>query len=339
MPKHKSEDYKKTAVEYYLFENPNQIKTCKIFKCSERSLMRWVEKYKKTGNIKRKKRNYIAYKVKEKYVKFIKEVIKKNKTITMKDLLEELRKKYPSVNITQMHLSRIVRDNNITLKQLRLRHEPKTRFKKPVNIKEQLKKFYEEIKKHKLDDIICIDETSLNSFLIRKQCYEHIGRKCVVKTESQEVFKKYTGIFAISTKGIEGYKIYDKGGIDSDRLLSFLKENITDKYKKKVIILDNASSHRNAEVKKVIEKDNILMYSIPYQHYTNSIEQFFSILKSRLRKMKGNSLTQLKANIKTVLENRPINTYKNIFKGSYKREVKYKPKKQSRLRKPKKYKL
>ena len=146
MPKHKSEDYKKTAVEYYLFENPNQIKTCKIFKCSERSLMRWVEKYKKTGNIKRKKKHYIAYKVKEKYVKFIKEVIKKDKTITMKDLLEELRKKYPSVNITQMHLSRIVRDNNISLKQLRLRYEPKTWFKKPVNIKEQLKKFYEEIK-------------------------------------------------------------------------------------------------------------------------------------------------------------------------------------------------
>lgn len=88
MPKHKSEDYKKTAVEYYLFENPNRIKTCKIFKCSERSLMLWVEKYKKSGNIKRKKINYIAYNVKEKYVKFIKEVIKKDKTITMKDLLE-----------------------------------------------------------------------------------------------------------------------------------------------------------------------------------------------------------------------------------------------------------
>lgn len=284
--KHKSEDYKKTAVEYYLFKNPNQIKNCKIFKCSERSLMCWVEKYKKSGNIKRKKINYIAYKLKEKYVKFIKEVIKKDKTITMKDLLEELRKKFLSANITQMDLSRIVRDNNITLKQLRLRHEPKTRFKKHVNIKEQLKKFYEKLKEHNLDDIICIDKTPLNSFLIRKQCYEYIGRRCVVKTESQEVFKKYTGIFAISTKGVEGYKIYYKGGIYSDRLISFFKENITDKYKKKVIILDNASSFRNVKVKKVIEKDNILMYSIPYQHYTNAIEQFFSVLKSRLRKMK-----------------------------------------------------
>ena len=52
-----------------------------------------------------------------------------------------------------------------------------------------------------------------------------------------------------------------------------------------------------------------------------------------------NSILVYSSNIKTVLENIPINTYKNIFKGSYKREVKYKPKKQSRLRKPKKYKL
>ena len=37
MPKHKSEDYKKSAVEYYLFENKNQVKTCKIFKCSRKS--------------------------------------------------------------------------------------------------------------------------------------------------------------------------------------------------------------------------------------------------------------------------------------------------------------
>jgi hypothetical protein len=46
--------------------------------------------------------------------------------------------------------------------------------------------------------------------------------------------------------------LYNKGGIDSDRLL---EENITSIYKNKVIILDNASSHRNDKIKKVIEKD------------------------------------------------------------------------------------
>ena len=62
---------------------------------------------------------------------------------------------------------------------------------------------------------ISIDETSLNAYEVRKHCYETIGKRCVIKTHSQEVFKKYTWIFAISTKGVIGYEIYDKGGIDS----------------------------------------------------------------------------------------------------------------------------
>ena len=39
--------------------------TCgEIFGCSVRSLMRWVDKYNNTQEIKRKTRKYIAYKVK-----------------------------------------------------------------------------------------------------------------------------------------------------------------------------------------------------------------------------------------------------------------------------------
>ena len=49
MPKHKSSDYKLTAVQYYLVEDKTQEEVCKIFKCSPRSLMRWVDKYKKDG--------------------------------------------------------------------------------------------------------------------------------------------------------------------------------------------------------------------------------------------------------------------------------------------------
>ena len=43
MPTHKSEDYKLSAVVYYLTEDKTQEEVCKIFKCSPRSLMRWVE--------------------------------------------------------------------------------------------------------------------------------------------------------------------------------------------------------------------------------------------------------------------------------------------------------
>ena len=42
MPHQKSSDYKETAVQYYLVEDKSQEEVCKIFKCSRRSLMRWV---------------------------------------------------------------------------------------------------------------------------------------------------------------------------------------------------------------------------------------------------------------------------------------------------------
>ena len=76
-----------------------------------------------------------------------------------------------------------------------------------------------------------------------------------------------------------------------------------------------------------------MLYSVPYQHYTNSIEQWFSVLKSNLRKEKDIGLTKIKDNIYKI----PKSVYKNIFKGSYNRKKIFIPKK-SRLKKLKIYK-
>ena len=81
MGKHKSEDYKLSAVKYYLDTNKTQEEICNIFKCSVRSLMRWVERYENEDSIKRHNREHISYKVKKEHVKFASDEIKKNKTI------------------------------------------------------------------------------------------------------------------------------------------------------------------------------------------------------------------------------------------------------------------
>ena len=325
MPKHKSFDYKIQAVKYYL-KNKNQVKTCEIFECSERSLMRWVKKYNEIKTIKRKDKTYISYKITKEQVKFILELVKKNRTITLKEIKEKLKEKFNDLDISIFHLHRILKDQRITLKLSRFRHEPEKRFGKEININQKLKEFYDEIKKHKLDDIICIDESSISSLQKRKYCYSPIGKRCIIKTHSQEVFKKYTSIFAISTKGIIGWKLYDKGGIDTERLYDFLEEHITSKMKNKLIILDNASSHRNQRIKDLINKNNILLYSIPYQHFTNADEQFFSILKNRLQKKEGLTYNELKINIEKSIKEIKPDIYKNIFKGSYERDKNYKMK-------------
>ena len=44
--KHKSEDYKISAVKYYLKNKDNIRKTCKIFDCKKSTLQRWIQRYK-----------------------------------------------------------------------------------------------------------------------------------------------------------------------------------------------------------------------------------------------------------------------------------------------------
>ena len=194
MPSHKSNDYKLTAVQYYLLEDKSQLETCRIFKCSPRSLMRWVERYKKEGNVNIHYRKPVAYKVKKEYVKFLLDEIKKNKTITLYELTEKLKEKYKEVDLTTTQVFRVINDNNINLKLTRIRHEPTKRFGKDIDINSKIKEFYEEVNKYKIEDIICIDETSIKSLQKRNHCYSNKGKRCVIKTQSQEVFKKYTGI-------------------------------------------------------------------------------------------------------------------------------------------------
>ena len=336
MTKHKSEDYKLSAVRYFLENKDTQENTCKIFKCSVRSLLRWTKRYKEEKEIKRHNREPISYKIKKEHIKFILEELKNNKTITLHVLLTKLKTKFNKLSISLMHLHRIIKENYISLKLTKIRHEPIKRFGKDINIKEKIKDFYNEIKKYKIDDIICIDETSVNSLQLRHHCYNDVGKRCVIKTNSQEVFKKYTGVFAISINGVLGYELYNKGGIDSDRLLAFLEKFITNKYKNKVIILDNASSHRNERVKELINKNNKLIYSVPYQHYTNSIEMFFSLLKSKLQKKKGLLYDDLNNNIKEAIKTIPEDYYKRILNGTYNRQKDYI--KKNKIRKYKNYK-
>ena len=123
MTKHKSEDYKLSAVKYFLENKDTRENTCRIFKCSVRSLLRWTKSYEQENEIKRHNRKPISYKVKKKHIKFILEELKNNKTITIEDLLTKLSNKYSKLNITRRHISRIIKENYISLKLTKIRHD------------------------------------------------------------------------------------------------------------------------------------------------------------------------------------------------------------------------
>ena len=94
-----------------------------------------------------------------------------------------------------------------------------------------LKKCYKNIRKNRTNNIICINKTFLNSLIICQKDHSIIGTKYVIKTTNQEVFKRYVGIFAISSSTFVSYKIYKQGRINGERLLEFLQVILKDKKK------------------------------------------------------------------------------------------------------------
>lgn len=52
MQKHHTEDYKLSAVKYYLEYENTMRETCELFKFSYKSLYRWVNRYGQHKNIK-----------------------------------------------------------------------------------------------------------------------------------------------------------------------------------------------------------------------------------------------------------------------------------------------
>ena len=80
-----------------------------------------------------------------------------------------------------------------------------------------------------------------------------------------------------------------------------------------------------------------MLYSIPYQHFTNSIENYFSMMKSKLYKLDGLTYSELKANITKVIKDIPKEKYENIIKGTYNRTEKFIKNPSNRTRKKKNY--
>ena len=321
MTKHKTEDYKISAVKYYL-NNDNgdgYKRTCKIFDCKKSSLRDWIKRFKTAKNLTRRNRKPISYKITKPQVKTALELLKQNEQLTMNELAIDMKNKYPTFDITSQHLGQIIRDNNKTRKRTRHEHFPKERYKKPIEKQTELNKFYSRVKQFPMNKIICLDETSIGSALkpIYSRC--ELGRRCVIKTSNQFVFCKFTLLVAISNSKCVGKELYEKGGMTKERLLDFLEQNVFSKYKDYLIILDNAGSHNNELIKNAITKSgNHYLFAVPYTPKTDAIEQYFNQIKTYLKKDRNvANFQELEKNVEKAINKVKPENYKNYFEYTY----------------------
>lgn len=335
MGKHKSDDYKLSAVKYYL-KVKNFDETCKIFGCSHRSLKRWVDKYLKKKSVTNKSRKQGSYKVKQKHVDMIKKIIKEYPDIYLWEIHELMQQKFKDYNISWQHLHDVILDNNITRKRISHQHFPKTTWGKERDEKKEVKEFFKVIKQYKLKDIISIDETSIKSGLMESYGRAELGKKCIYKTSDNKIYTKYTLVSAITTKGTIGAKLYEHGSMTSKRFVEFL-DAILDGKKNKLIVLDNGGMHKTQEVKdKIINSGNKYLYIISYKHYLNAIEEYFNQLKHYIKLDKPLTYSDIKKSIKKSLTKIKLEHYKNYFLHAYDISKLKKDRKKSNRRKDKK---
>ena len=110
-------------------------------------------------------------------------------------------------------------------------HFPDKRHGKKINVKKELKLFYSVTDKFNFNKIICIHETSVSSSMLINYSRCELGKRCVMKTKDNRVFKKYTLIAAMNSKGIIGWMLYEKGGMNTDIMITFLKQYVLQKKK------------------------------------------------------------------------------------------------------------
>jgi transposase len=311
-----------SAVKYYINNNVSLDDVCKIFTCPKQSLYRWVKKYQNFEELTRFNRKPISYKITKNHIKYAIKKLKENEQITMEELHKIIFKKYKDFNITPQHLGKVIRDNNITRKRTRHKHYPRERFGKLTNIKQELKSFYKTISKYSLNKIICLDETSIQPAMIPSYSKCDLGKRCIIKTDDNYVFRKFTLLCAITNSKCIGSTLYKEGGMKKIRFVDFLKLNIFNKYKNHLIVLDNAGSHNNDYVKQaIIKSGNKYLFLIPYNPDLNPIEQWFSQIKHYLKlNKKVLKYDELKKEIINTIKKVKKENYKNYFINAYKKD-------------------
>lgn len=336
MGKHHTEDYKLSAVRHSL-KSDNQVQTCEIFDCKRSSLQRWIYKYQTEGTLSKGKTRRKARKVKREHIIFIRSELKKKPQIYLQDLLDILKGKYPDLQITPQHLGRIVRDNDITRKRLRKIHQPGTYRGKERNHAQEVKDYVETMKKHNIHKIIALDETGIYAALHPTYARCDIGKRCYMKTTDQRVFKKYSLLVAITSNGIVGWDLYEKGAVNSERLTEFIKKKVNGKYEDCVIVMDNAGFHKTTEVKDIVnEGKNKIQNTVPYYPRSNPIEQFFSQLKHYIKKDSPISYEDIKTSIGKAMTKVKEKHLNNYFLHAFNLDL-LKKDRATRRRKPKVY--
>ena len=160
MGKHRSTDLKQAVVDYYM-RMKSLSETSTAFRIPEETIRRWVKRYNETGNIDYHYRGSMSYKVEQQHFDHIKQHITKNKDIYLHEVRDDMKNNFPDLDISVMHLSRVIKDIPYSRKLWTRKHYPETRYGVALNFDKDKSEFFRKLRRFTIDDMIAVDETSI----------------------------------------------------------------------------------------------------------------------------------------------------------------------------------
>jgi transposase len=131
--------------------------------------------------------------------------------------------------------------------------------------------------------LVFIDETGLNTKMTRLRGRSPRGQRCVGRVPHGH-YKTCTAIAALRHNRLCAPFVID-GAMNGEMFLAYVqKELLLELSEGDTVICDNLSAHKNAEVKKLLERHGCRLRHLPaYSPDLNPIEQAFAKLKSDVR--------------------------------------------------------
>jgi transposase len=303
--------FKISVVKFY-YNNPNIIikDILHIFSISNGSLFNWINLYS-SNQLTEKKKYFKKPLFSQDIFDYIRNFVIKKCTFDYKYLIRNIKRVF-NINIAKSTIYKILKKLNITYKKFSKRFimTNKKRFMQKKN------DFIKFVKNINHNDIISIDETSIDTHICSKYGWNYKGHK-INKTAFVGYKRRVSLLCAISNKKILYYTIIN-GSADSIIFSKFIKDMIEKhKLNHKYLLLDNASIHHAKNLKTYIETTTCkILYNVPYYPEFNPIENVFSKIKLFMRTKNNESLVSLKNNIVKSFKLFKVRNIKNYYKNS-----------------------
>ena len=272
-----------------------------IFNISKSTIQRWISYTISVDVIN------IIKSDKEKIMDFINEEIKINPFTTINKIKHKIYDKL-NISISKTGVYIFMKLCNLSFKKV-----SKKTYNNMENIKKLTKQFKKQIKKIKLTDIICLDESCIKSNMSDDYGWSKKGEKLIQYIKSNP--KKFNLIMAITKEKIISHKIYDVN-VNKNVFYDYLKDELLPKIKNKYILMDNICFHKSKAIIELIKNSgNDIIYIPPYSPEFNPIEVAFHMLKHKIRK----ELCEINSNNINMCINNISSNFRKIYYFSFRR--------------------